>query len=372
MVTPRVRLMEPLAQGGMAEVWIAEHLGFGTRVAVKFVTPELLDNHIILERFRREARAAARIRNAHVVRLFDHGLMRDGTPFIVMELLVGETLGQRLDRVERLPLRDVAELVQQVAEALTAVHELGIVHRDIKPDNLFLCPCGGRPFVKLLDFGVAAFKGGGGLPKLTRRGVVLGTPHYLSPERIYGGARYEASDDVWALAVVAYEALTGFQPFAGDSIEQVLRRIREGTFVRPSALAEVSPEIDEWFLRALHRDPEARFATAQTLASHLAQCIPVASSERARVPATPIPVSMATHAAARDRARSGVLMLCAALACFALHALVSGQPPTEATKGLTTALPSADMLLRNNQPTRPRRLPLRRPKPPSTRAAYRF
>jgi len=157
MVTPSVRLVRPLGRGGMGSVWVADHLTLRTQVAVKFISAEVLERggRSILTRFEREAQAAAQIRSEHVVHIHDLGVMDGGTPYIVMELLDGESLGHRLKRARSLPADQVRLVVAQVAKALGAAHELGIIHRDIKPDNIFLVKRDDEPLVKVLDFGIA-------------------------------------------------------------------------------------------------------------------------------------------------------------------------------------------------------------------------
>ncbi len=179
MVTPNVRLLELLGQGGMGCVWTAEHLALECRVAVKFLFADIARrDESMLTRFEREAKAAARITSPHVVRTFDYGLLNNETPFIVMELLEGESLNDRIERVGRVSARDMGQIVTQTAKALRQAHNLGIIHRDIKPDNLFLVDPGlgyseGEPmvedlFVKVLDFGIA---------KETHVGYPLGRVH---------------------------------------------------------------------------------------------------------------------------------------------------------------------------------------------------
>ena len=158
MVTPTVRLVRPLRSGGMGSVWVAHHQGLQTQVAVKFLSAELASDPTSVARFAREAAAASQVKSPHVVQTFDHGVTSEGLPFIVMELLEGEDLTRRLQGGPLAP-PTVAQIVTQIAKALTRAHEKGIVHRDIKPDNIFLCGVeGDELYTKLLDFGIA--KGG--------------------------------------------------------------------------------------------------------------------------------------------------------------------------------------------------------------------
>lgn len=271
LVTPNIRLMEPLRRGAMGSVWIAHNEALGTDLAVKFVCRDPNANHPKrLERFRREARAAARIKNPHVVEIRDYGSLADGTPYIVMELLDGETLADRLER-GRLAPHLTALLVLQVAQVLSIAHAEGIVHRDIKPSNLFLVTSPYELFVKVLDFGIAKDDSEG--PGLTDVGVVLGTAEYMSLERVEGtDVDYRA--DLWSLAAVAYRCLTGQLPFTGRSVGSVFVAISLGEFVPPSKLApELPAAIDAWFTKAIHADRGSRFSGAHEMASALSRVI---------------------------------------------------------------------------------------------------
>lgn len=263
----------------MGVVWIAEHAGLGTRVAVKFIAPERAEGDpSLVDRFRREASVAARLSSPHVVRIFDHGTMDDGTSYIVMELLRGRTLGELLRAEGRLGLPTVTAVVSQVAGALGAAHADGIVHRDVKPDNIFLLDSEYDVFVKLLDFGVAKDSrhtdGPGSLPEAgatahTVTGALLGTPYYMAPEQLVDG-HSDAGTDSWALAVVAYHALTGHRPFVGDSAAEIAQAIH----ARPPQLASEHVEglplaVDAWFARALSVTPADRFGSAIELSRAL-------------------------------------------------------------------------------------------------------
>jgi eukaryotic-like serine/threonine-protein kinase len=146
-ITPTLRLQQLLGKGGMGSVWIADHLMLGTQVAVKFMTPSYVEDQSLVQRFQTEAMAAAQIKSPHIAQVFDHGFMTDGTPYIVMELLEGEDLKRKIRREGPLPLKDVAMVVSQASKALSRAHALNIVHRDIKPDNIFLCSIDGDQFI---------------------------------------------------------------------------------------------------------------------------------------------------------------------------------------------------------------------------------
>ncbi|MBW2526596.1 MAG: serine/threonine protein kinase, partial [Deltaproteobacteria bacterium] len=269
LVTPNVRLTRLLGEGGMGSVWVGDHLTLETQVAVKFILPELSqDDPEILARFRREAKLAARIKSQHVVRVFDHGVMGDDTPFIVMELLEGSSLADWLDLQGNLTLDETAEMVNQVASVLAKAHEIGVVHRDIKPENVFLVDSEDRLFVKVLDFGIAKQTR---VPKgslQTGIGVLVGTPMYMSPEQLLRAGGVDFHADLWALSVVAYRAVTGLEPFSGETVPAIIVAITEGEFDPPSAVASqpVPPSLDRWFRRALARNASERFSSARELA----------------------------------------------------------------------------------------------------------
>ena len=275
-VTKHVRLKRPLGEGAMGAVWVADHLTLKTEVAVKFISAALAaDNAEIVARFEQEASVAAQIKSPHVVQTFDQGVMEGGTPYIVMELLEGESMGQRLERTGRLSLRQTAQVITQVARALSKAHELGIVHRDIKPDNIFLTTTDDGLFCKVLDFGIAKQTQ---LPKmggLTNPGVMIGTPEYMSPEQVLSAKDVDYSADLWALAVTAYYALTGGMPFTADALGALCVALLKAEFPPPSTFrAELPPGIDEWFGKALHKEPDERFGAAREMALALVRLIP--------------------------------------------------------------------------------------------------
>jgi serine/threonine-protein kinase len=267
MVTPSLKLERLIGEGAMGSVWVADHLGLECKVAVKFITPvRLRDKPALAVRFEREAKAAARIKSPHVVQVHDHGLMSDNTPFIVMELLEGETLGARLKRGP-LPLAEVGTVVSHVGKALAKAHELGIVHRDIKPENIFLLASDDDLHVKVLDFGIAKQVEEPG-QTMTQTGAILGTPMYMSPERIKSARDADYPADLWALAVVAYECVTGRTPFMGETVGALFFAICGDPLTPPSELRDGVPKaLDDWFGRALRHEPDRRFGSARELAA---------------------------------------------------------------------------------------------------------
>ncbi|HZO13999.1 MAG TPA: protein kinase, partial [Polyangiaceae bacterium] len=268
MVTPALRLLEPLREGAMGSVWVADHLERGERVAVKFVSSQgANEDPESATRLRREAKAALRVDSNHVVRVVDHGETEDGTPYVAMELLVGESVGERVRRSGPIPLEDVVVIVEQAGDAIEAAHKAGIVHRDIKPDNLFLTKDNGELHVKVLDFGFArAIQLPDTTRELTAPGMMVGTPKLVSPDQLLNPTRVTPSRDLWALAIVAYYALTGVYPFEADPLPELLKRILVCQHAPPSQHAPgLPPEVDAWFARALARDPKARFDTVGEL-----------------------------------------------------------------------------------------------------------
>jgi serine/threonine-protein kinase len=280
MVTPNVRLVALLGEGGMGSVWVAEHLTLETRVAVKFVSAEALaeGGAGIIARFKREAKAAAKIKSPHVVHTHDHGVLSDGTPYIIMELLEGESLAARLRRTGSLSLKEAALVVSQVGKALTEAHRLGIVHRDLKPDNLFLTSSAGELLVKVLDFGIAKHSTARKSGVLTASGAFIGTPEYMSPEQMLSSKHVDHRTDVWSLGAVAYEALTGELAFRESGGGLVLA-ICNARYAPPSTVLPGLPaELDGWFARALAPRLEDRFGSAREMAEAFEQIATMFSS----------------------------------------------------------------------------------------------
>ncbi|WP_438004692.1 serine/threonine-protein kinase [Sorangium sp. So ce321] len=264
-VGSHLRLIRALGQGGMGSVWLAEHTALKTQVAVKFLRDMYVDHPLAVVRLRREAEAAARIQSPHVVRVFDLGFADQGVPYIVMEHLEGETLQDLVERRRRLSLDETVSIVRQIGAALARAHEAGIVHRDIKPENIFLVEGEREPFVKVLDFGIAK-NTVEEAERLTVTGAIMGTPHFMSPEQMAGGAKVGPHSDLWALGVVAYFCLTGQIPFGGATIAAVAVAIDRGPPPPPSRLVPgVPPAIDAWVLSLLEPDPARRAQSARAV-----------------------------------------------------------------------------------------------------------
>ncbi len=269
MLAGRYRLDEQLGGGGFGTIWRAWHLTLDAPVAVKLIAQELADDENAVERFLREARAAAALRSPHVVQILDYGVDGD-LPFIVMELLEGENLAERLARVGALGPEATLRILTEVTRAVARAHEAGITHRDLKPENVFLVKDLGVEIAKVLDFGLAKLDPGFRMGSThTRTGALLGTPYYMSPEQINGTKEVDQRADLWALAVMAFELLTGSRPFQSDGLGELVLRICVEAPPIPSQRAPVPVGFDAWFARAVAHQPEQRFQTAAELLATL-------------------------------------------------------------------------------------------------------
>ncbi len=277
-----------VGHGGMGAVYEAEHVKLGKRVAIKFVDPEYATDENVVARFAREARAMSAVESAHIVTVFDAG-SEDGRPYLVMELLRGEDLGQRLRRERRMDRAAVMHIAAQVLKGLARAHAAGIVHRDLKPDNVFLVRHDTDPlFAKIVDFGVSKIERPRATTSplaLTGRGTVLGTPFYMSPEQAQASSEVDARADLYSVGAIVFECLTGRPPHTGESYEQVILSIcmRDA----PSAEifdASIPANVSAFLARALARDRTQRFPSAERMLAALHE---VAPDERTRVPIEP-------------------------------------------------------------------------------------
>ena len=275
-IAGRYKLERYLARGGMAEVWAAQHEGLRSEVAIKFVDATLASDATTapyaLERFRFEAQISAKIsaKTRHVVAVHDAG-SHEGAPYLVMELVNGHTLEDEVEQGGALSLERCADILDQVADALSAAHALGIVHRDIKPSNVMLVDePGGALVVKVADFGVAkSLRSDLALdrPRETAVGELVGSPAFMSPEQIVGDTTVDARSDVWSLGVVTYEAVTGASCFEGANVPQLMMSIGKGIYRPASQMkADLPHGIDAFFARALAQRSQDRFASATELA----------------------------------------------------------------------------------------------------------
>ncbi len=265
IIAGRYRIVGQLGEGGMGEVFVAEHLLIGRKVAIKRLHPELAADERAVQRFQREARAAAATGHEHIVEVLDLGYADDHAPYLVMEYLRGQPLSQLLQREKRLAPQRACLLMGQVLAALEAVHQQEIVHRDLKPDNVFITRRAGvGEFVKVLDFGISKMKEENGETlQLTRTGMMMGTPFYMSPEQARGTREVDHRVDLYAVGVMLYECLTGRLPYASDNYHALLQQILRTEPRPPSELApNIDPALDAVVIRSLGKDPALRFATA--------------------------------------------------------------------------------------------------------------
>jgi eukaryotic-like serine/threonine-protein kinase len=286
VIAERYRLVALLGRGGMGAVWRADHVSLNSPVALKFIDPGVSSSEEAIARFMREAQSAAALRSSHVVQIFDYGVDR-GVQYIAMELLNGESLNARLDRVGRLSPAEVVRIVTQVARAVGKAHDAGIVHRDLKPDNVFLVPEEDHEIAKVLDFGIAKVSSPGVSPGSgTRTGAVLGTPYYMSPEQAQGNKSVDHRSDLWSMAVIAYQCVTGELPFRSEALGDLILKICMLPLPVPSEHANVPKTFDAWFARGANREPERRFGSARELAEALRLALGVTADD------TPTPLAM--------------------------------------------------------------------------------
>jgi eukaryotic-like serine/threonine-protein kinase len=271
----KFRIERALASGASGDVYEANHLALGSKVAVKVLRPGVPETaHIRRKRFVREARVAARIQSDHVVRIFDIVAPDTGLIYIVMELLNGETLADRIKRTGAMAPSEAVDYILQAAKPLAQMHDAGILHRDVKPSNVFLArDAEGNERIKLLDFGVAAFQQPleRGDSSITLTDAIVGTPRYMAPEQVRASKDVDSRADVWALGVTLYELLAGSPPFDGQTVLAVLNQIEQQ---EPRLLSERRPAVSTGLAGVVHRclakDPARRPVDARALAEALA------------------------------------------------------------------------------------------------------
>jgi serine/threonine-protein kinase len=294
------RIVRKLGDGGGGSVHEAVHVTLGKRVAIKVLHRALTREPVCLERMRVEAQALARLRSPHIVEVTDYGQTADGRPFYVMELLVGTNLADELERRGSLPATEAVDLVQQLLDGLAVAHRAGLVHRDIKLDNLFLCEGeGGSRVLKILDFGIAKVlptaTGAEPLTMQTNEGAVLGTPRFIPPEQVLG-SDIDGRADVYGAGTVLYELLTGRDPFHHiDSNASLLLAALSEDPPPPSRVASVPIEqaLEDVVLRALAKQPQDRYKSAEEMSQALRRATElVAAAEMRRRSGAPLPVAV--------------------------------------------------------------------------------
>jgi serine/threonine-protein kinase len=275
IVGERYRLEEWLESGAMGSVWRAEQIRLRSHAAIKFLDPSLIEVPEMLERFLLEARSAAAVQSAHVIQVFDYG-SEGGLPYIAMEFLEGENLDARLARRGALTPAELDKIFSELARGLGQAHAMGVIHRDVKPGNIFLAREGKHEVTKLIDFGIAKVKEHAlRVSQIvgTELGTVLGTPQYMSPEQMRGRSTLDYRTDLWSLAIIACECLTRRYPFSGATIGDLTVQICTEQPLAPSTLAEVPPGFDDWFFKGTNKEPSDRFESAGDMAAALSKIL---------------------------------------------------------------------------------------------------
>jgi serine/threonine protein kinase len=271
VLSERYRILKKLGEGGMGVVYLAEHVVIEKKIALKVLFPDLTRRSDLVQRFLQEAKSASRIGHENVIDITDFGQSPEGYVFIAMEYLVGQDLGQLLKASGPLPWPRAQPIVLQIVKALRAAHERGIVHRDMKPENVFVSPRDdGREFVKVLDFGIAKVLGlDEEAPRLTRTGMIFGTPEYMSPEQAQGQP-VDHRVDIYAVGCILYHMLTGEVPFKAESFMGILSKHMVEAPIAPSTRnPAVEPQVEALINRAMEKDPTRRFQTMGEFADAL-------------------------------------------------------------------------------------------------------
>jgi serine/threonine protein kinase len=276
------RVVTRLGQGGMGAVYRAEHTLLGRPAAIKVLPPEQAHDPAVARRFFREAQIASTVADPGVVQVFDFGYHRDGSAYLLMELLDGEPLDARLRRLGRLPPLAALRIVRQIAVSLAAAHAQGVVHRDLKPENVVLVPdtaVAGGERAKILDFGIATVVD---RPTPRRRsgpvdpGPVMGTPLYMSPEQCRGSAELDHRSDIYSLGCVLFHLLVGRPPYEGDTAADVIaRHLLEPPPVPSTVVPELPPDLDALVVACLAKSPELRFQRMTELIAGIGLVLPV-------------------------------------------------------------------------------------------------
>jgi hypothetical protein len=326
----KYRVDRVLGQGGMGTVVAATHLSLGQPLALKFLLPEHAHNPAVVERFVREARAAAALRSEHVCRVSDVGALDDGAPYIVMELLEGSDLASLLAAHGPLPVPMVCDYLLQACVGVAEAHALAIVHRDLKPANLFLTQrADGAPLIKVLDFGIAKAQSDTNF-NITKTSSVLGSPGYMSPEQLRSSRSVDVRSDIWSLGVILYELVSGAPPFTGESITELAIRVTMDP--TPPLAAPMPPGFGDIVYRCLAKDPAHRYPDLGSFAQALAAYAGPGGWELANVVARMLTA---------PRLSSGGMAPLAAPHASTGMAPITGPRPARMTPGIPQPVPPA-------------------------------
>ncbi|HKO89933.1 MAG TPA: protein kinase [Polyangiaceae bacterium] len=259
LISGKYRILRRIGVGGMASVYEAQHVGLGSGVAVKVLLPALARVPTVADRFRREARVSATLKSPHVIQVTDVDQLVDGRPYLVMELLHGQSLEQRLIESKSLSRERAVDIGLQILLGLECAHGLGVVHRDLKPGNVFLAQQGNESVAKLLDFGIAKVRASNEFQALTRPGMVMGTPEYMAPEQAFSADQASFKSDLYSVGVMLFEMLSGVLPADGSVPMAVAQQVLTG---KVRSLRELRPGLPQGLLNLVHQamlpDPAAR------------------------------------------------------------------------------------------------------------------
>jgi eukaryotic-like serine/threonine-protein kinase len=370
----KYRLERLIGKGGMGEVWAASHTVTRHRVAIKFLSGDTTANDDARRRFFREARAACAVSHPNVVVIHDVIEVEEQTPAIVMELLQGESLESKIAREGTLSVETTLRLLLPVVSAVGTAHSLGVVHRDIKPDNIFLAETGDGTVVKVLDFGVAKLgnqENGGATAGLTSTGAMLGTPYYMSPEQAFGEKLVDHRADLWSLGIVMFRCLSGVLPTRAENIGQILKIIMTRSIPR---LADVAPHVPEpiclLVTQLLGYSPSERPADLRPVKAVIEAALKVKGDDLApAIIAASSLAGVATPSLPRDalkRSRAPIFALAGAVAFTAITAIVLLNTTPQAPRAITaTAVsqPEEETLVTGALPASQAPLPVARSAP---------
>ena len=272
LIGDRYKIIKKIGEGGMGEVYVAEHIHIEKRVALKLLRAEVLSNQEAVSRFRIEARSASSIGHDNIIQIDDFGTLPDGRVYMAMEFLSGAPLNDMLAH-EPMPIARALDILIQTAKGLSAAHAKGITHRDMKPENIYVTQKEGRDIPKILDFGIAKVSGGDTAQNLTVAGTIFGTPFYMAPEQAMGG-KMDHRVDIYAMGIIMYEVFTGTVPFKAETFMGILTQHITQPPVPPSQTASQNgricpPELESIILKAMQKDPAQRYQTMPELTNAL-------------------------------------------------------------------------------------------------------